>query len=83
MVDTQTKTCYNTCMQNKKYEELTRICGGNITPDMLKSVFRDLEFQTTAVKQEFWQYMFEMGEAFGDIQSFIVQDRQLEENDYA
>ncbi len=79
MVDTQTKTCYNTCMQNKKYEELTRICGGNITPDMLKSVFRDLEFQTTAVKQEFWQYMFEMGETFGDIQSFIVQDRQLTE----
>ena len=79
MVDNQTKTCYNTCMQNKKYEELTRICGGNITPDALKGVFCDLEFQTTAVKQEFWQYMFEMGEAFGDIQSFVVQDRQLSE----
>ena len=64
-------------MNTKKYTELTRICGGNITPDTLKSVFSDLEFQTTAVKQEFWQYMFEMGEAFGDIQSFVVQDRQL------
>ena len=62
-------------MNNKKYEELTRICGGNITPETLKSVFEDIEFQTTAVKQEFWQYMFEMGEAFGDIQSFVVQDR--------
>ena len=64
-------------MNNKKYTELTRICGGNITPDTLKNVFCDLEFQTTAVKQEFWQYMFEMGEAFGDIQSFVVQDRHL------
>ena len=65
-------------MNNKKYAELTRTCGGNITPETLKQVFVDLEFQTTAVKQEFWQYMFEMGEAFGDIQSFVVQDRQLE-----
>ena len=64
-------------MNNKKYEELTRICGGNITPDTLKGVFRDLEFQTTAVKQEFWQYMFEMGEAFGAIQGFIVQDSEM------
>jgi hypothetical protein len=70
-------------MEIRNYTELTRTCGGNITPETLKSVFEDLEFQTTAVKQEFWQYMFEMGEAFGDIQSFIVQDRQLEENDYA
>ena len=62
-------------MNNKKYGNLTRICGGNITPETLKSVFVDLEFQTTAVKQEFWQYMFEMGETFGDIQSFVVQDR--------
>jgi len=63
-------------MNTKKYKELTRTCGGNITPETLKSVFEDIEFQTTAVKQEFWQYMFEMGEAFGDIQSFVVQDRQ-------
>ena len=62
-------------MNTKKYQELTRICGGNITPDTLKGVFRDIEFQTTAVKQEFWQYMFEMGEAFGAIQGFVVQDR--------
>lgn len=67
-------------MNNKKYTELTRICGGNITPDTLKGVFADLEFQTTVVKEQFWQYMFEMGEAFGDIQSFVVQDKQLEEN---
>jgi hypothetical protein len=40
-------------------------------------VLADIEFQTTAVKQEFWQYMFEMGETFGDIQSFVVQDREL------
>lgn len=60
-----------------KYSNLTRICGGNITPKALKLVFEDLEFQTTAVKQEFWQYMFEMGEAFGAIQSFVVQDREL------
>jgi hypothetical protein len=64
-------------MNNKNtYENLTRICGGNITPQTLKQVLADIEFQTTAVKQEFWQYMFEMGEAFGDIQSFVVQDRQ-------
>ena len=62
-------------MNNKKYEELTRICGGNITPQALKQVLADIEFQTTAVKQEFWQYMFEMGETFGMIQSFVVQDR--------
>ena len=70
-------------MNNKKYQELTRICGGNITPEALKLVFRDIEFQTTAVKQEFWQYMFEMGRDFGDIQSFVVQDRQLKENAHA
>ena len=62
-------------MNTKKYENLTRICGGNITPATLKLVLQDIEFQTTAVKQEFWQYMFEMGETFGDIPSFIVQDR--------
>ena len=62
-------------MNNKKYSNLTRICGGNITPQALKQVLADIEFQTTAVKQEFWQYMFEMGETFGAIQSFIVQDR--------
>ena len=64
-------------MKIRNYTELTRICGGNITPEALKLVLRDIEFQTTAVKQEFWQYMFEMGEAFGDIQSFIVQDSNL------
>jgi len=64
-------------MNTKKYENLTRTCGGNITPRALKQVLADIEFQTTAVKQEFWQYMFEMGEAFGDIQSFVVQDRSL------
>jgi hypothetical protein len=67
-------------MNNKKYSNLTRICGGNITPETLKSVFEDLEFQTTAVKQEFWQYMFEMGETFGAIQSFVVQDRLTTED---
>ena len=64
-------------MEIRNYTELTRICGGNITPQALKLVFADIEFQTTAVKQEFWQYMFEMGEAFGAIQSFIVQDSEL------
>ena len=65
-------------MKTKKtYENLTRICGGNITPAALKIVLQDLEFQTSAVKQEFWQYMFEMGRDFGDIQSFVVQDRNL------
>jgi hypothetical protein len=64
-------------MKIRNYTELTRICGGNITPETLKQVFEEIEFQTTAVKQEFWQYMFEMGEAFGAIQSFIVQDREL------
>lgn len=70
-------------MNTKKYEELTRICGGNITPETLKSVFLDLEFQTTAVKEQFWQYMFEMGETFGAIQSFVVQDRLTTEKNYA
>ena len=64
-------------MEIRNYTELTRICGGNITPQALKLVFADIDFQTTAVKQEFWQYMCEMGEAFGAIQSFIVQDREL------
>jgi len=64
-------------MEIRNYTELTRVCGGNITPQALKLVLADIEFQTTAVKQEFWQYMFEMGEAFGDIQSFIVQDSNL------
>ena len=64
-------------MDTKKYKELTRTCGGNITPATLKQVLADIEFQTTAVKQEFWQYMFEMGRDFGDIQSFVVQDRSL------
>ena len=86
MVDNQTKRCYNSCMEIRNYRELTRICGGNITPEALKLVFVDLEFQTTAVKQEFWQYMFEMGRNFGDIQSFVVQDRSLlttEDKNYA
>ena len=64
-------------MNTKKYVNLTRICAGNITPAALKIVLQDLEFQTSAVKQEFWQYMFEMGRDFGDIQSFVVQDRNL------
>jgi len=64
-------------MEIRNYTELTRICGGNITPQTLKLVLADIEFQTTAVKQEFWQYMFEMGETFGAIQSFVVQDRSL------
>lgn len=87
MVDNQTKRCYNTYnMKTNTYTELTRICGGNITPQALKGVFADLEFQTTAVKQEFWEYMFEMGKDFGDIQSFVVQDRSLlttEDKNYA
>jgi hypothetical protein len=70
-------------MEIRNYTELTRICGGNITPQALKQVLADIEFQTTAVKQEFWQYMFEMGRDFGDIQSFVVQDRQLKENTHA
>jgi hypothetical protein len=73
-------------MEIRNYRELTRICGGNITPEALKQVFMDMEFQTTAVKQEFWQYMFEMGRDFGDIQSFVVQDRSLlttEDKNYA
>jgi len=73
-------------MEIRNYRELTRICGGNITPEALKQVFVDMEFQTTAVKQEFWQYMFEMGRNFGDIQSFVVQDRSLlttEDKNYA
>jgi hypothetical protein len=72
-------------MEIRNYRELTRICGGNITPEALKQVFVDIEFQTTAVKQEFWQYMFEMGRNFGDIQSFVVQDRSLitEDKNYA
>ena len=77
MVDKPNQRCYNSCMKIRNYTELTRICGGNITPQALKLVLADIEFQTTAVKQEFWQYMFEMGEAFGDIQSFIVQDSNL------
>ena len=77
LVDNQTKRCYNSSMEIRNYTELTRICGGNITPQALKQVLADIEFQTTAVKQEFWQYMFEMGETFGAIQSFVVQDREL------
>lgn len=81
MVDKLTKIVYNTCiMKIKEYPELTRICGGNITPRALKGVWADIEFQTTAVKQEFWQYMFEMGTNFGDIQSFVIQDQQQEGN---
>ena len=76
-VDKSNQRCYNSSMEIKNYTELTRICGGNITPATLKQVLADIEFQTTAVKQEFWQYMFEMGETFGTIQSFIVQDREL------
>ena len=84
MVDNQTKRCYNAYnMKTNTYTELTRICGGNITPETLKQVFVDIEFQTTAVKQEFWEYMFEMGKTFGDIQSFVVQDRQQQERNYA
>lgn len=64
------------------YNKLTQACGGAIAPTTLKGVWLDLEFQTAAVKKEFWQYMFEMGEAFGDIQGFIVQDRQQEGNEY-
>ena len=82
-VDKSNQRCYNSCMEIRNYTELTRTCGGNITPEALKAVFVGIEFQTTAVKQEFWQYMFEMGETFGAIQSFVVQDRELsKENIY-
>jgi hypothetical protein len=37
----------------------------------------DLDSQRPEVRQEFWEYMFEMGKAFGDIQSFVIQDREL------
>ena len=74
-VDKSNQRCYNSSREIRNYTELTRICGGNITPQALKQVLADIEFQTTAVKQEFWQYMFEMGETFGAIQSFVVQDR--------
>lgn len=74
MVDNQTKRCYNSFMEIRNYTELTQACGGAITPQRLKSVWLDMEFQTSAVKQEFWQFMFEMGKDFGDIQSFVVQD---------
>jgi len=67
-------------MEIRNYTELTRICGGNITPQALKQVLADIEFQTTAVKQEFWQYMFEMEKTFGAIQSFVVQDRLTTED---
>ena len=78
LVDKPNQRCYNSSMEIRNtYENLTRICGGNITPATLKQVLADIEFQTTAVKQEFWQYMFEMGEAFGEIKSLVVQDREL------
>ena len=70
-------------MKIRNYNNLTHACGGIITPRALKLVFEDIEFQTTAVKKEFWQYMFEMGRDFGDIQSFVVQDRQQQESNYA
>ena len=66
-------------MKNATYENLIIACGGTITPQTLKGVLADIEFQTSAVKTEFWQYMFEMGKNFGDIQSFVVQDRQQQE----
>lgn len=62
-------------MKIKDYSELAKICGGTITPTGLKAVYTMLEFQSYSVKQQFWDYMFEMGEAFGDIQAFVVQDR--------
>jgi hypothetical protein len=78
LVDKPNQRCYNSSMEIRNtYKNLTRICGGNITPATLKLVLADIEFQTTAVKQEFWQYMIEMGETFGAIQSFVVQDREL------
>ena len=78
LVDKSNQRCYNSCMEIRNtYENLTRICGGNITPQALKLVLADIEFQTTAVKQEFWQYMFEMGETFWSIQSLVFQDREL------
>lgn len=63
-----------------QYKNLSQVCGGQITPLALKCVWMDLESQTAIVREEFWQYMFEMGKAFGDIQSFIIQDNELERN---
>lgn len=63
-----------------QYKNLSEVCGGTITPLALKCVWMDLESQTVVVREEFWQYMFEMGKAFGDIQSFIIQDNELERN---
>jgi hypothetical protein len=61
-----------------KYQNLNVVCGGVITPLALKCVWMDLDSQKPQVRQEFWEYMFEMGSAFGDIQSFVIQDRQQE-----
>lgn len=62
-----------------QYKNLSQVCGGTITPLALKCVWMDLESQTSSVREEFWQYMFEMGKAFGDIQSFIIQDGKITE----
>ena len=64
----------NNWLTTKPKGAIIVVCGGAITPQRLKSVWLDMEFQTSAVKQEFWQFMFEMGKDFGDIQSFVVQD---------
>lgn len=60
-----------------KYSNLSQVCGGQITPLALKCVWMDLESQTIAVREEFWQYMFEMGRAFGNIQSFVTQENNV------
>ena len=63
-----------------KYQNLNSVCGGVITPLALKCVWMDLDSQKPQVRQEFWEYMFEMGKAFGDVQSFVIQDQQQEKN---
>lgn len=50
------------------FENLEKACGGRINPETLAGIALDLEFQTTAVKQEYRLFMQMVAEMFAPVE---------------
>jgi hypothetical protein len=62
---------------DQKYKLLTRKLGGTLSVDALIIFQDEVEFQTSDVKQEYWNCLADIGEALGDSVHFATIDREL------
>lgn len=62
---------------DQKYKLLTRKLGGTLSADALIIFQDEVEFQTSDVKQEYWNCLADIGEALGDNVHFATIDREL------